>query len=82
MRNEKVAIIGIGNLPVGKYPESDEIELATLAISRASNDSGLKKKQIDGFFAGPDAIEVFNTNRCFIRNSENRPKKESKICAS
>jgi len=32
------------------------MELATLAISRALNDSGLKKKQIEGFFAGPDAI--------------------------
>ncbi len=56
MRNEKAAIIGIGDLPVGKYPEYDEMELATLAISKALNNSGLRKEQIEGFFAGPDNI--------------------------
>ncbi|MGQ4875768.1 MAG: thiolase family protein [Promethearchaeia archaeon] len=56
MIKEKIAIIGIGDLPVGKYPEYDEMELASLAISRAINDSGLKKEQIEGFFAGPDNV--------------------------
>ena len=52
MSNEKVAIIGIGDLPVSRYPEYDEMELSTLAISKALKDSGLKKNQIEGFFRG------------------------------
>ena len=56
MNHEKTAIIGIGDIPVGKYPEYDEMELATIVISKAIEDSGLKKNQIDGFFAGPDNL--------------------------
>jgi len=56
VNQERIAIIGIGDLPVGKYPEYDEMELAALAISKALKDAGLKKDQIEGFFAGPDNL--------------------------
>ena len=56
MNQEKTAIIGIGDIPIGKYPEYDEMELATIVISKAIDDSGLRKDQIDGFFAGPDNL--------------------------
>ena len=56
MAQERIAIIGIGDLPVGKYPEYDEMELATLAIKKALNDSGLRKTDIEGFFASPDNL--------------------------
>ncbi len=56
IRHEKAAIIGIGDLPLGKYPEYDVMELASLVISKALNDSGLKKDKIEGFIAGPDAL--------------------------
>ena len=41
---------------MGKYPDHDELELATLAILKALKDSGLNKTQIDGIFAGPDNL--------------------------
>lgn len=56
MNQERIAIIGIGDLPVGKYPEYDEMELAALVVSKALNDAGLKKNQIEGLFAGPDNL--------------------------
>ncbi len=56
MTQERIAIIGIGDLPVGKYPEYNEMELATLVINKALIDSGLRKENVEGFFGSPDNL--------------------------
>jgi len=47
LRN-KVAVIGVGNTAYGSFPETDDYGLASEAFSRAIEDCGLDKNQIDG----------------------------------
>ncbi len=43
----KVAIVGIGEVPTGRYPERSAIECAILAAQQAIQDAGISKQEID-----------------------------------
>ncbi len=53
-RRTGVAIIGCGAVKVGRYPESQESDLALRAIRDALKDAGISKNQIEGLFTTPD----------------------------
>lgn len=44
----EVAVVGIGCIPVGAYPDSAEHEMIAPAIRRALDDAGAEKKHIEG----------------------------------
>lgn len=45
---DKIAVIGVGNTAYGSFPEMDEYSLGAQAFSRAIDDCGISKNQIDG----------------------------------
>ena len=47
-----VYVLGIGQLPVSKYPDCLEYELATAAITQAERDAGLEPDQVTMLTAG------------------------------
>lgn len=49
---EEVYIIGAGQLPVGKYPESSPAELGSEAVIRALNNSGIAPEDIGALYVG------------------------------
>ncbi|WP_317929173.1 thiolase C-terminal domain-containing protein [Halioxenophilus sp. WMMB6] len=49
---EDVYIIGAGQLPVGKYPESSPAALGSEAVKKALNDSGLDPSDIGALYVG------------------------------
>jgi acetyl-CoA C-acetyltransferase len=54
LKNKRAAIIGIGAMKVGRYPERQESELALQVIRDALKDAHLSSRQIDGLFTTPD----------------------------
>ena len=54
----KSAIIGIGEVPTGKYPERDAITIAISSASMAIKDAGLKNADIDSIIV---AIPVYSS---------------------
>lgn len=53
-RQTGAAIIGCGAVRVGRYPESQESDLALRAIRDALKDAGISKDRIEGLFTTPD----------------------------
>lgn len=54
LSGKRVAIIGIGTVKVGRYPERPESDLALQVICDALRDAHLSNKQIEGLFTTPD----------------------------
>ena len=54
LSGKRAAIIGIGTVRVGRYPEKQESELAMEVIRAALNDAQISVKQIEGLFTTPD----------------------------
>jgi acetyl-CoA acetyltransferase len=52
---DKYAFVGVGVTKQGKIPEMSADELAAQAIQLALEDSGMKKKEIDGYIFQPGA---------------------------
>jgi len=52
-----IAIVGVGETPVGRIPGSDSFELARLAAARALRDAGLGPADIDGLFCGGSLVD-------------------------
>lgn len=64
----KIAIVGIGEVPTGKYPNRSALEAAIVACREAIIDSGLKKEDIDYIMpTGHLADSRFNTDLIFSR---------------
>jgi acetyl-CoA C-acetyltransferase len=53
-KRKRAAIIGIGAVKVGRYPERQESELALQVIRDALKDAQISSRQIDGLFTTPD----------------------------
>lgn len=51
---QRAAIIGIGAIKIGKYPEKQESELALSAIRDALKDASINPRQIEGLYTTPD----------------------------
>lgn len=45
---DKIAVIGVGNTAYGSFPDMDEYSLGAQAFSRAVEDCGIDKDQVDG----------------------------------
>lgn len=54
LKEKRAAIIGIGAVKVGRYPEKTESELALEVISNALKDAQISSRQIEGLFTTPD----------------------------
>jgi acetyl-CoA acetyltransferase len=52
----RVAIVGVGEVPPGRYEAYSENELAILAIRAALRDAGLSKDAIEGFYGGANGV--------------------------
>ncbi len=52
-----IAIVGVGETPVGRIPGTDSFELAQLAAGRALRDAGLGPADIDGLFCGGSLVD-------------------------
>src|SRR5262245_19431593 len=53
----KYAIVGVGQSPMGRVPDTSALSLLALAIRNAVADAGLKKHDIDGLITrGPDDV--------------------------
>ena len=64
----KVAIVGIGEVPTGRFPERTALEAAVTCCREAILDSGLKKEEIDYIIpTGHLADSRFNTDLIFSR---------------
>ncbi len=53
----KYAIVGVGQSPIGEVPGSSALGLLTVAMKNAIEDSGLRKGEVDGLISrGPDDV--------------------------
>jgi acetyl-CoA acetyltransferase len=53
----KYAIVGVGQSPIGKLPDSGALSLLILAVKNAVEDAGLSQGDIDGLITrGPDDV--------------------------
>jgi acetyl-CoA C-acetyltransferase len=81
VRQKRVAIIGIGAVEVGRYPERRESDLALQVIRDALRDAQLSSKQVEGLFTTPDLqgnIGLQTNLLCeYLRIS---PKSMAEIC--
>ena len=54
MRAKRAAIIGIGAVEIGRYPEARESDLALRVIRDALQDARISGRQVEGLFTTPD----------------------------
>jgi acetyl-CoA C-acetyltransferase len=54
----KIAIIGVGLHPFGRYDDRSALEMGAVAINRALRDAGIDWKQVQSLYAG--SLEVAN----------------------
>ena len=80
-RQRRAAIVGVGAVRVGRYPERQESELALQAIREALKDARISKDRIEGLFTTPDLrgnIGLQTNLLCeYLRIS---PKSMAEIC--
>lgn len=68
MTNSKVAIVGIGEVPSGRFPDRSELEAAVLCSAEAILSAGLAPKDIDTVITvGALASSQFNVDLVFSR---------------
>ena len=71
MRSAAAAVVGIGEVPSGRFPERTEIEAAIIAAREAILDAGLSPKDIDVVMpTGALASRHFNVDLIFSRICE------------
>jgi acetyl-CoA acetyltransferase len=67
MKREAV-IVGIGEVPCGKFPDRSSLEMAISVSEQAISDSGLERKDIDTVLLAPSFADPwFNTDLGFSR---------------
>lgn len=54
---KKVAIVGIGETALGKWPEKNSLQLYTQAVKSALDDAGLAKDDIDGVLTANSFVD-------------------------
>lgn len=65
---KRVAIVGIGEVPTGRFPERSALESALTSCRQAIADAGIKKEEIDYVIpTGHLADSRFNTDLIFSR---------------
>jgi acetyl-CoA acetyltransferase len=62
--NGRIAIVGIAESDYGRVPNMTELQLYAQAIQRALEDSGLRKKDIDGVFSSSDTMSMPTVTLC------------------
>lgn len=45
---DKIAVVGVGNTPYGRFPDTDDYGLGAEAFRRAVEDCGIEKNRVDG----------------------------------
>ncbi|MFX1298858.1 MAG: thiolase family protein [Promethearchaeota archaeon] len=62
----EVALIGFSAIPVGKYPEVLETELAVEVISKALENTGIVKEQIEGLYTTNNYLNIFHLQMSLV----------------
>lgn len=71
MRTATAAIVGIGEVPSGRFPDRSEVEAAVLSAAAAMRDAGLTPRDIDVVMpVGSLASSQFNVDLVFSRVCE------------
>ncbi len=62
--NGRIVIVGVAESDYGRVPNMTELQLHAQAIHRTLEDSGLRKKDIDGVFCSSDTMSMPTVTLC------------------